>query len=891
MSRSYAGVRRARRRASVVNACQASTTALLAALVALGASAAQAADPPARPAPASADAKSSSNTVSEVVVTAEYRAENVQNTPISITAVNSQMLDQRGVTNIIDLANSIPNVSMRLGGSGSGLSNQVFIRGIGQGDFLFAYSPRIASYVDGVYFSTVYGSTFDLLDIDHIDVERGPQGVLSGRNAAGGAINIFSKKPTGDGSGYLEATGGSLSRFDIKGVADETIVPDKLFLRLSGMHEQHDGWVKLDNFACLYPSLAGKLPSNSNGTSSCSEGTLGAVNDWAVRAQLRWVPKEGIEDNLILDYTNSHDTASPDVMTAPLQFDTLDRAAAGSLIPVGFPNNAPLPNGLATWFGNIGGPDYGMPVYANTPANVAAGNCLVGSTYAFGPGARTYCLPTAALAAALYPHNPYVSYASFGNPGLAGQNPGAENLPPGVPNYLDTNSNFADPNIYNLKQYGLSNTLDADLLPNVHVKSITAWRGYSGVFGSSQSAIAVPIQEAFQGVSHHQFSEEVILTGQLFDKRLDWTAGGFFLNSGERNTGRVDFEGFAFFGGPDVQDFYIDDPATLHNRSGFVDGKLKITDQLSLEAGVRYSSETKTYSFTRHYVFYQGFADPSVLNVTYKGTTDSESKWTPRAVLQYQFNPEILAYASYSTGFTAGGINGRPFNTATDIFPYGPETVKSYEAGLKTELFDRRLRLNGDIFQEDYTNIQVTQLGAACGCSHSTTVFFTANGGNARIRGFELEAEAHPFAGLTLNASVGYNKFEYTSILPGVSLTTASPQLLAPAWTGSAGAQYLVDMGPLGSLTPRFDVTFQSTTYFSATEPNDPLAQQPGYALLNARLTWRPTSGKWTVSGAVTNLSDKLYYTQKVDGRTGFGVAYGTVGEPREYTITLRRTF
>jgi iron complex outermembrane recepter protein len=851
------------------------------------ATAAQAADPPA----AAKSADKNNDKISEIVVTAEYRAENVQNTPISITAVDSKMLDQRGVTNIMDLANSIPNVSMRQGGSGSGQSNQVFIRGIGQGDFLFAYSPRIASYVDGVYFSTVYGSTFDLLDIDHIDVERGPQGVLSGRNAAGGAINIVSKKPTGDGSGYMEATGGSLSRFDIKGAIDETLVPDKLFLRLSGMHEQHDGWVKLDNFACLYPSLAGKLPNVVGNTGQgCQVGTLGAVNDWAVRGQLRWTPTEKIEDNLSLDYTNSHDTASPDVLTAPLQFDTLDREAAGSLTPVGFPNNVPLPNGLATWFGNIGGPDYGLPTYANTPANIAAGNCLIGTTAAFTPPARTYCLPTAALAAALYPHNPYVSYASFGNPGLSGSNPGAENLP-GVPNYLDTHSNFADPNIYNLKQWGLSNTLDVDLLPNVHVKSITAWRGYSGVFGSSQAAVAVPIQEAYQGVSHHQFSEEVVFTGKLFNDRLDWTAGGFFLNSGERNTGRVDFEGFAFFGGPDVQDFYIDDPATLQNRSGFVDGRLQITDKLSIDAGVRYSSETKTYAFTRHYVFYQGLPDPTVLNVTYKGTSDSESKWTPRAVLQYQFTPQVMAYASYATGFTAGGINGRPFNTATDIFPYGPETVTSYEVGLKTALFNHRLRLNGDIFQEDYTNIQETQLGAACGCSHSTTVFFTANAGNARIRGFELEAEAHPFGGLIINASVGYNKFEYTSLLAGVSLSLSSPQLLAPSWTGSAGAQYAIDLGNLGTLTPRLDVNFQSTTYFSATEPNDPYAQQPGYAMVNARLTWQPLNHKWSVSGAVTNLGDLLYYTQKVDGRTGFGTAYGTVGEPREFTITVRRSF
>ena len=352
----------------------------------------------------------------------------------------------------------------------------------------------------------------------------------------------------------------------------------------------------------------------------------------------------------------------------------------------------------------------------------------------------------------------------------------------------------------------------------------------------------------------------------------------------------MDFEGFAFFGGPDVQDFIIDDPATLKNRSAFVDGKLNVTDKLSVEGGVRYSHETKTYSFTRHYFFYQGLDDPTVLNVTLQGTNDSESKWTPRAIVQYQATPNILAYASYSTGFTAGGINGRPFNTATDIFPYGPEDVTSYEAGLKTELLGHRLRLNGDVFWTDYTNIQVTELGSAAN-GHPATVFFTANGGEARIKGFELEAELRPVSGLLINASLGYNKFKYTRIDPGVSLSLDSPQLLVPDWTSSIGAQYTMNLGPMGTLTPRLDASFQSRVSFSATEPNNPYASQPSYTLLNARLTWRPMDAMWSVSGAVSNLTDKLYYTQKVDGRTGFGTAYGTVGEPREFTITVRRSF
>ncbi len=216
--------------------------------------------------------------------------------------------------------------------------------------------------------------------------------------------------------------------------------------------------------------------------------------------------------------------------------------------------------------------------------------------------------------------------------------------------------------------------------------------------------------------------------------------------------------------------------------------------------------------------------------------------------------------------------------------------MSAYEVGLKTELFQHRLRLNGDVFYTNYDNIQVTELGSAAN-GHPATVFFTANGGQARIEGFELEADARPVPGLMINASVGYNDFKYTKIDPGVSLSLDSPQLLVPDWNAAVGVQYDVDLGPLGTLTPRLDASYRSTTYFSATNPADPLARQPGYTLVNARLTWRPLDRHWSVSGAITNLGDKLYYSQKVDGRTGFGTAYGTVGQPREFTVTVRRTF
>ena len=839
----------------------------------------------------------SENTVAEVVVTAAYRQTNLQKTPISMSAVTGEELEQRSITNVIDVASAAPNVTMRMASTGGGMSNAAYIRGIGQGDFLFAYSPKISFYVDDVYYSTVYGSTFQLMDIDKIQIERGPQGTLNGRNSVGGSVMIYSKKPRGDGSGYLEATGGTDARFGLRGAIDVPLVADKLFLRASAVMDRQDGWVDVLNFQCVHPEFSTRLPAvGTNTKQGCKVGTLGGHDYWATRLQLRWIVNDKIENNLTADYTDERDDAAPDVQIAAPQYDTLQREP-GPIAP-GQGGSASTPNGLGIWMGNIGGPDYNVPLNP--------GNCLTGITQFSGVASgfdftpRNYCLPTAAFQAALYPGNLHTSYAAFGNPGLSGSNPGAENLPPGNPNYLDKNSNFLDPNVNNLKQWGFSDALTINISDAVNLKSVTAGRGYSGVFGSSQASLAVPVQEAFQGVSHHQFSEELTATGTLFDKHFDYVLGGFYLNTGERNTGRVDFEGFGISGGPDVQDFLIDDPSTLRNRSAFVHGALHfIDDRLTIEGGVRYTHETKSYTFTRKYFFYQGAlgGDPTTQNSIGVGTSFTYTKWTPRADINFQVTPDILLYASYSTGFTAGGINGRPFDTHLDIFPYLPEDVKAYEVGAKSEFFDHRLRLNGALYFSDYTDIQV---GMSCflqfsnpSCAHPLTVFFTGNGGDAHIKGFELEMDAYPVHGWQINASAGYTNFKYVRIDPQAagSITMDSPDGGVPQWTFNVGTQYDIDMGGMGSLTPRIDVTYVSTIHFNVYNTVTELGKQPGYALANARLTWRPMGTRWSVSGAVTNLTDKTYFTGKFDSRTGFGYATGTVAEPREFTVTVRRDF
>ncbi len=809
------------------------------------------------------EAKEQGGALSEVVVTAQFKRENVQDTPIAITAVNGEMLEARSALNILDIANAAPNVTMRLGSTGMGKTNATYIRGVGQGDFLYAYSPRVSFYIDDVYHSTVFGSVFELLDVDRVEVLRGPQGTLFGRNAVGGAIRLFSKKPEGDDSGYIELTGGDYNRQAVKGVIDLPLIEETLMARFSGGYRASDGWVDVYDWACLYPQFAGRLnrgTGNNNERAGCKTGTLGGTKVLSGRAQLRWLPTTRIENNLTFDYMDDQSDATTDVLVAPPHLTVANpTTGAGNGTPT-IPASQ-LANGLALWFNNIGGnPDlYNMPVSPSTTVRDAMGTFMN--------------LPSPEMLASMFPNDPSVSYAIFGNPGLSRDGAAVR-----------------DPNINDLVSWGLGNVFDIDISDTLHLKSITAYRTYEGQFGSSQASLPVPVQEAYQETRHRQFSQELQLSGRLFENKFDWATGVFYIDTREVNNGRVQFEGFAIGGGAFVQDFLIDDPATLENKSAFLHGVLHATDRMNLTAGVRYSDETKTYTFSRQYSFFvAGPGGPSFL----QGTESKDKRWNPRVALDYNFSDDLLLYTSYATGFTAGGFNGRPFGPG-DVFAYDPEDVTSYEIGFKSELFGRTLRLNGAVYYMDWED---RQIGLGCigqpGCPRPATPFFQSNGGDASIQGFELETEAHPTDAWLITAAVGYKDFQWEELSPfAAPLTLQSPDTGVPEWTANIGTQYTFTFGNGSTLTPRLDGIYNSEIAFSATDLVNPFFKQEAYWLTNARLTWRSAGAQaWMVSAAVTNLGDEDYFTGRFDGRGGFGYATSTVAAPRQFQVSIRKNF
>ena len=184
-------------------------------------------------------------TIEEVVVTARKRTENLQDVPVAVTAFQGADLEQRDLSDISQLSNLTPNVTLRPTASLSGSSNSsaFFIRGIGQTDFAVTTDPGVGTYIDGVYIARSIGGVLETLDVESIEVLRGPQGTLFGRNTIGGAVNVRTKRPGAELGGALSLTVGRFDRIDVAGAVDLP-VNERLKLRVSGLTQNRDGFVR-----------------------------------------------------------------------------------------------------------------------------------------------------------------------------------------------------------------------------------------------------------------------------------------------------------------------------------------------------------------------------------------------------------------------------------------------------------------------------------------------------------------------------------------------------------------------------------------------------------------------------------------------------------------------
>jgi iron complex outermembrane receptor protein len=260
-----------------------------------------------------ASSTASSDVLQEVVVTAQFRTQRLQDAPIAITAVNSAMLEARGDVNLVDVSNQAPNVNLRETGGAFGPGMSASIRGVGQADFDPALEPGVGIYIDDVYYPSLTGANFDLLDLDRVEILRGPQGVLGGRNSEGGAVKLYSQKPNQTDGGSIEASWGSRDLIEFRGVGNMALIKDTLFLRVSAVDKKQNGYVTRYDYGCLYPNSG--IP-NSSQQSDCVSGKQGGKDYSAGRAALRWLANDNLEVNYSIDATIDDSEVAATVLQA-----------------------------------------------------------------------------------------------------------------------------------------------------------------------------------------------------------------------------------------------------------------------------------------------------------------------------------------------------------------------------------------------------------------------------------------------------------------------------------------------------------------------------------------------------------------------------------------------
>ncbi len=235
--------------------------------------------------------KSGGFAIEEVTVTARKREESLQDAPLSVAAFTGEGLEQRGINDVSDVSQLVPNLVFDTAPpiSGNSAAAAVFIRGVGQLDFTINVDPGVGTYVDGVYVARSVGGVIDLLDLERIEVLRGPQGTLFGRNTIGGAVQLISKAPDSEMGGHVAATVGTDSRIDVQGVLNAPITDD-LLSKFSFVKRNRDGYV-----------------TDGNGTD------LGDDDSMSARAQFQWQASDDLEINLNMDMTRDRENGAPNV--------------------------------------------------------------------------------------------------------------------------------------------------------------------------------------------------------------------------------------------------------------------------------------------------------------------------------------------------------------------------------------------------------------------------------------------------------------------------------------------------------------------------------------------------------------------------------------------------
>ncbi|AZI38123.1 TonB-dependent receptor [Caenibius tardaugens NBRC 16725] len=739
----------------------------------------------------------------EIVVTAQKRAENLQNTPLAVSALTGEALEARRISDISNIGSVAPNLTTSITPA-STTNITVHIRGIGESDPVLTVDSPVGIYVDGVVIGRTTGAVFDLVDLQRVEVLRGPQGTLYGRNTTGGAVNFITAKPADTFKGSQTFGYGNLGYMLSRTSVDTgEIAKSGLKFKLSYVHKQRNGY--------------------ADDLNQPDKRDPGAYNTDAFRVAARFDNGGPVRVDYAFDYNDAKSYAVP-FQLAYVRSD------------------------IAGYFANSQALGGNPLVYSRDRLN----------TLRLGQG------------------------------------------------------------LLHDKVRGHTLTIEADLADNLTLRSLTGIRkwtntvaeadmdGNDGLRGLTVSpAIITPPDykfvslgvndiRLFSGVNaraQKQFSQELNLLGKIGDK-IEFVLGGFYYRekASENNPSQLALimespVAIPLGGGLTTNYFATDlDPPFYYKHTSksaavFGQATFRATDKLSLTGGLRYTEDRKHMD--------QIASIPRDLRKKF-----SQLNWAVSA--DYRFTDRVMGYARVATGYKAGGFNPRSVGGSFD-----PEKIISYEAGLKTELLDRRLRFNLTAFHSRYKDLQVSQFLA--GSSGASTI--TVNAGKATYTGIEAEVVAQPAKGLTFNGSFGYVDRKYKSFVIRdaetnelVDVANEARFSYSASTTVNAGVQYDTEVADVGKLTARLDWTYRGKIYFHPLDRLNPFNREiadGGAGRFDARIALSdidlgPTRATVALWGK--NITNKDYLYAGIDfGSLGFaGVSYA---EPRTYGVDVKFDF
>jgi iron complex outermembrane receptor protein len=439
--------------------------------------------------------------------------------------------------------------------------------------------------------------------------------------------------------------------------------------------------------------------------------------------------------------------------------------------------------------------------------------------------------------------------------------------------------------IDNNNGWGVSLAADYTFANDFVLTSITGYRTAERMVGSDEDATRVFTLDArfFEDDFEH-LTQELRLTSPD-DRRLRYVLGFFYFDQNAK-TDRVVALGPGFGGPPAGVDAAIQDSKVdTSNFAVFVNANFDLTERLTVSGGARYTDEDKDTDIEQ--VVFPGFGLATLLQ---EQSGRKEDYFTATANIQYQFNDDILAYFTYSHGYKSGGFNVDLVPAAGDLF-YDEETVDSFETGLKTDLFNNRLRFNITAYHAEYDDYQVFQF--RFDPFSGTTALLVSNAASVTTEGVEVEGIARISDNMEIEYGLGYADATFDDFPGGaVDSITGAPLNVAgntlarsPEVTSSVTGRYRFETGSLTSNLV-LNYTYRSKQFFNPD--NRANTVQQGYGLLNASLDVK-LNEQWGLAVFGRNLADKNYRGNR--GVSFLGVPFSLYAQPRTYGVELYYRF